>query len=254
MKSLLCPLLLALCCVTGPGQATDVASVGPTSSPGSIECYPDDDCYYELHQHHDDTFENGYAWSYAGIDPPYYGAFGEAYEPSWLNDEFGGGARPQNTYPDGVECVVLWLTDIGYYAGHTCDLYVWDGGLTSEPGEVLCVVPGVDPGPPAFWPNISEHRFYTACYGVQAAITVGYWGYWPGGLQGWYVGADLDGGGGHPWTCVAPGIGYQTGWIDPSIIWGPTQSLGIGYTGGFWYTPAQSATWGGIKALFEVSP
>ena len=39
-------------------------------------------------------------------------------------------------------------------------------------------------------------------------------------------------------------------WTDPSVVWGPTMSMGLGF-----YTttplPAESVTWGSIKALFE---
>lgn len=57
---------------------------------------------------------------------------------------------------------------------------------------------------------------------------MGYWPEWPQDVQGWFVGADLDGfGGGCPYTNIAPGLGYPTGWNHVSIVWGPTRALGI---------------------------
>ena len=73
---------------------------------------------------------------------------------------------------------------------------------------------------------------------------------WATTSPGYIVAADLDGAGGHPWTYIAPGIGYPTGWNDPSIIWGTTQSLGLGgvFSG---CSPAESRSWGSMKALFQ---
>jgi hypothetical protein len=88
---------------------------------------------------------------------------------------------------------------------------------------------------------------------VTGPFTVGFWGNWPGVLCGYFCAADLNGFGGYPWTNVAPGIGYPTGWNDPSIIWGTTQSMGCGAYFGTECgpIPADSQTWGSIKALFE---
>ena len=72
---------------------------------------------------------------------------------------------------------------------------------------------------------------------------------------------DLDGAGGHPWTCVAPGLQWPSGWQDPSIVYEPTRSMGIGVY--FGRDPAgveelpevqqlpQSPTWGTVKELFR---
>lgn len=229
-------------------QATDYAETGHTADPGRIEVVADDDCSGPLFYNHDCTFENGYAWRYGAIEPPYYGAFGEAYMP-W-GAASGSGPRPQNIAPEDVECIVLWLTDIGGYAGHTCDLYVWAGGVTFPPADVLCMVAGVDPGPPALWPDVSEHRLYAGLYETSPEFTVGYWGCWPGQNNGWYVAADRNGYfTGYPWTCLAPGSGYGTGWTDPSLVWGTTVSLGIGFTRGP-HVNVRSSTWGAIKSLF----
>jgi hypothetical protein len=59
-----------------------------------------------------------------------------------------------------------------------------------------------------------------------------------------------DGPGGHPWTCIAPGIGYPSGWQDPSVVWGETQSMGcsVNFEQS---TPIEPATWAVVKALFR---
>ena len=86
-------------------------------------------------------------------------------------------------------------------------------------GVVLSNVP--------YWPNIGQNDV-TIRVPVVGDFTVGYWGNWPNAPLGYWCAADLDGFGGHPWTNIAPGIGYPTGWNDPSIVWGPTQSMGCG--------------------------
>lgn len=161
----------------------------------------------------DGSFENGYAWSYGGVTRPYYGAFAEAFDL--------GSAQ--------LNCASFWFTDIGKYQHQTMDVYVWDGGVTRLPGLVLAMVPGVDPGPVAIWPEISRHDVEINVQ-VPGEFAVGYWGNWPGQDNGWFVAADLNGWGGHPWTMIAPGIGYPTGWNDPSLVWGPIRALGIGVT------------------------
>jgi hypothetical protein len=230
----------------------DFTEVGFTSEPGLIETSPSDDCFAPLMHHHDMTFENGFAWHYGGVEPPYYGAFGEGFAPQWDFERFGVQGMPQNVSPEGIECAVFWFSHLGQYSGHTCDVYIWEGGVTCPPAAVLLMVPDFDPGSPAFWPNVSEHYLYLgfAQHGV-GECTVGYWGNWPGQGIGWYVAADCDGFiAGNSWTCLAPGSGYGTGWVDPAVVWGPFSSLGIGYTGsGFVQT--KNSTWGGIKSLFE---
>ena len=69
---------------------------------------------------------------------------------------------------------------------------------------------------------------------------------------GWWVGADLDGPGGFPYTNIAPGIGFPTGWQDVSVLWGPTQALGIGAEVlPCDPVPTVGTTWGRIKALLR---
>jgi len=62
---------------------------------------------------------------------------------------------------------------------------------------------------------------------------------------------DLDGFGGMPRTRIAAGIGYPTGWQDPSIIWGPTQALGLGPWCAQEPIPVERATWGRVKNLYR---
>ena len=73
---------------------------------------------------------------------------------------------------------------------------------------------------------------------------------WPGLPNGWFIAADLDGFGGLPRTNLAPGSGYGTGWADPSIVWGPTQALGICAYLTTGVIPVEETTWGAIKALY----
>jgi len=194
---------------------------------------PSPGCTGALVHNHDSAFENGCAWSYGGIAPPYYGAFGEAYE-------VGSGVN--------LQCIALWLTQTGGYFGQTCDVYVWEGGVGSPPEAVLAVMVGFDPGAPAFWPEVSQHNADIPDLFVTGEITVGYWGNWPDEEAGWYCASDTDSFGGHPWTCAAPGSGYGPGWIHASEVWAETSALGLGYV----YTSptrVKGTTWESIKEL-----
>ena len=229
--------LLALVAMIGVANASDFTSLGFTSEPGEVIGGGLDDCTGTLMYNHDYSFENGYAWQYGGVEPPYYGAFGEGF------------AMGMDV---NVQCVSLWISHLGQYMGGPCDVYVWEGGVAGLPGNVLGVLTGVDPGAPAIWPAVSQHDVdLPDVFVVGGELTVGYWGDWVGGGTQWYCAADLDGFGGAPWTNLAPGSGYGTGWTDPSVIWGPTMSMGLGFYYGGEPTPAESATWGSIKALFE---
>ncbi len=183
----------------------------------------------------DGSYENGYAWTYGGIVPPYYGAFAECYSGTNVN----------------LCSAVFDLTQVGYQLDNTMDVYVWAdaGGI---PGDVLCTSFGVQPTPIAFWPSISRHAVPMSCDCLPENFWVGYWGDWSFGLLGWYVAADLDGPGGCPLTNVAPGIGYPTGWNNVSIAWGPTQSIGIGCeTIPCGPVPTRESSWGNVKSLFR---
>jgi hypothetical protein len=233
MKTLT-PLLLALAWTAVAG-ATNPASLGYTEG-GTVLGPGNDVCWGEETHNHDGSFENGYAWRYGGDVPPYYGAFGEGLE---------------TVYPGYIGCAKIWATTLpGYYSGQTCDIYIWDGGVTSPPGSVLSMDPGVVLENVPNWPTVGENDVFIPGCVVQGEYTIGYWGNWPGVSEAYYVGADLNGPGGHPWTNIAPGIGYPTGWNDPSFIWGPTQSLGFGSVYS-WNSPVDSRTWGEVKTLFR---
>ncbi len=184
----------------------------------------------------DGSYENGFAWQYGGVVPPYFGAFAEGYTAT------------------GTACgMQLSLSTLsGYYTGQVLDAFVWDAA-GGNPNNVLTMTTGVAITPPAVWPNITLHDIDVTDAAVSGDFFIGYWGNWPGQLSGWFVGADLDGFGGLPRTNVAPGIGYPTGWQDPSVIWGPTQALGIGayVVEGPPPVPTEAQTWGRIKQLYN---
>jgi hypothetical protein len=181
----------------------------------------------------DDSYENGYTWQYDAVVAPYYGAFAECYA------------------FHGVICsVVTDLTQIGGQNCQVMDVYVWRDAA-GVPGAVL-YTRQVEPGPVAFWPEVSRHTFWVQYYESSDVAWAGFWGAWPGGPSGWFVAADTNGFGGCPSTNIAPGIGYPTGWNNVSIVWGPTQALGIGaevMDGD--PVPSIETSWGHIKSLFR---
>lgn len=182
----------------------------------------------------DGSYENGYAWQYGGVVAPDYGAFAEGY------------ATPNQKFCS----VVMDLTQTGNAAGGVCDVYAW-ADAAGTPGAVLGVTVGFGPTGIAFWPSASRH---VASIDADCANTtwVGYWGNWPGQFTKWYVGADLDGFGGLPYTNIAPGIGYPTGWNNVSIVWGPTQAIGLGgELVDCEPSPTEETTWGQIKNLYK---
>jgi hypothetical protein len=181
----------------------------------------------------DGTYENGFAWRYGGIVPPDYGAFAECY--------FGLTKLCSAVYD---------LSTTGTQAGQSMDIIIYcDAGGT--PGPVAYTT-SVVPGPIAFWPSISRHTFTIDADLCDCdAWWVGYWGNWPGEIQGWFIGADLDGFGGCPYTNIAPGIGFPTGWNHVSVVWGPTQAIGIGAETTPCLIPVIETTWGQIKDLYQ---
>ena len=190
----------------------------------------------------DSSYEGGWGWQYEGVAPPYYGAFAECYQdPAMVCSAVFDLSTASSDSDDATMDVYLWTDQEG------------------QPGAVQCVLRIVDPGVVDFWPRVSRHVIDLppdCC--SDAAWWVGYWGTWVGAKAGWYVGADLDGGGTYerscPLTNIAPGLGYPTGWTDVSIVWGPTVSLGIGaMTLPCETTPTTSAGWGEIKVLFSAS-
>ena len=184
----------------------------------------------------DGTYENAYAWQYGGVVAPLYGAFAERFDSAGL-----------------IVCgIVMDLTQTGNDAGQTCDLYVWEdaGGL---PGMVLALSTSFEPASVAVWPILSQHfgRVTSEC-GSTDATWIGYWGNWPGQATAWFVGADLDGLGGKPYTNIAPGIGYPTGWNHVSVVWGPTQAIGLGAeVVECPHPPVKNASWGEVKGLYR---
>jgi hypothetical protein len=216
-----------------------------SAMPSSADC-PDG----ELYVHHDFSFEwapeHTYCWQFGGVQAPYYGAFGEAYD-------LGSGT---------VACGSYWVCTMGYYVDTRYDVYVWDGGVSNEPCGVLAVVPNVIPPDHRYCPDDFGQNDYYIGIDVSGDFTVGMWMDWTHHVCNYMIGADRDGPGGHPWTCIAPGLEWPSGWQDPSIVWGPTQSMGIGV----YFTPRdpsgvdesddprqppESPTWGSIKTLFR---
>jgi hypothetical protein len=194
-------------------------------------------CSGELAVNFDGSAEDAYCWIYGGVAPPYYGTFAECYE--------GGNG------PCGLR---LYLTSVGH-ARVPCDLFVWEdsGG---QPGSLIGFASQVDPGPVAVWPSVSTHDFV-----LDAATSRLFWlGYRADYSQqpcGYFVAADTDGFGGCPMTNIAPGIGFPTGWQNVSVVWGPTQALGIGaWLGGIGTNTGAPdpgartmlSSWGRIKA------
>jgi hypothetical protein len=227
-------LLAAMATAVSAIHASDHPSLGYSDEttifgPGTDACPSG-----VLIHNHDGSFEYGYGWAYGGVAPPYYGAFGEGYD-------LGAGT---------IRCTAYWVCGIGFMLDYYADCYVWEGGVASVPGAVMAVVTGVRFMGVGYWPTFTQHDI-DMNVGVSGPFTSGFWGDWPGqGPPGYFCGADLDGPPGHPWTCIAPGIGYPSGWQDPSIVWGPTSSMGCGvyFEQG---TPAESPTWGSMKALFQ---
>ncbi|MBD3335609.1 MAG: hypothetical protein GF355_08835 [Candidatus Eisenbacteria bacterium] len=191
----------------------------------------------------DGSFENAYAWSGGGVIPPEYGAFAECYT------------------GDFVCGVQFGFTQIGYYENYTMDVYVWDSNVEGnpppgpDPGNVLCRLAGVDPGAPAYWPEVSTHDVQVCC-AVDGEHFVGFWGDWPGELESWYIAADENGPElGCPRTKIRPEMGYPTGWNHPNIIalFSQCKNLGIREYSGLGDcspTATQATTWGRIKSFY----
>lgn len=186
----------------------------------------------------DGTFEGALSWQGFGCQPPYYGAYAEGFDVE--------GAV--------IDCIVLWLTQDGSYDEATLDAYVWAGGAPCPenlPAEVLAVIPGIGdltiPLHPELGPTVVEFGSVL----VDGPFAIGGWGNWPGDPLQWYYGTDMDGPPGCAWTCVAPGMGYQTGWQHPSEV-SPfdvrSMAFGVSFLDG--PSPVESPTWGQIKTMF----
>jgi hypothetical protein len=188
-----------------------------------------------LYVHHDGSFEGGIAWDGEGVAEPYDGAFGEAFD-------LGSGE---------VECVSLWISQDGWNMGQATDIYVWQGGVTDVPGNVLAVVTGVVFQNIPVWPDGARYDVQIPV-AVTGPFTAGSWGDWPGSMLGYYWMVDQDGSSEFSWTHVADGLGFPLGWQHPSIdpLWGFEMSMGIGVHFTASSTPAVAPTWGAVKALF----
>jgi hypothetical protein len=233
MKKLATLLAVAALVVGAAANAAEYAETGYSTD--TVLNDPGDGGCGTLVFNADGTYENGFAWRYGGIVPPDYGSFAECY--------FG---------PAKLCSGVFDFSTTGTQAGQSMDIYVYcDAG--GAPGPVAGVSVGNVPGPIAFWPSISRHTFGLAVDVCDCdAWWIGYWGNWPGDIQGWFIGADLDGFGGCPYTNIAPGIGFPTGWNHVSVVWGPTQALGIGAeVNACDGSPVIESTWGQIKNLYN---
>lgn len=233
MKRLSFPVCFYLAAQAVSAHGSDAIDLGYVPGGGTLVSGGDPECG-ELVFSSDSSYENGYAWYYGGVAPPYFGAFAECY-----------------SGPLEVCAVVTDLTTNGLQWGFDMDLYVWDdaGGA---PGAVIAAAFDVNAGPIAFWPSVSRHvlELRTTCTGPTWWI--GWWGDWPGTGPGWWVGADLDGPRGCPFTNIAPGTGFPTGWHHVSIVWGPTSAIGIGAeVNPCEPVPTKEATWGRVKALYS---
>ena len=224
--------LLAVLALIGTAGASSYRTLG-YSEDTVMNSDMGDDCVGVQIYNHDFSCENGYCWQYGGIVPPYYGAFGEAFDVGAVT----------------VECGLYWLSQIGYYTGQPLDAYVWEGGVTGPPSGVLCVVPGVTGLSIPYWPSCGLNEVEIGCC-VTGEFTVGYWADFSDEDCAWYCCIDENGFGGYPWTCVAPGIGYPTGWQHVSVVWGAGVSCCIGATITDHPSASDSRTWGSIKDLF----
>jgi hypothetical protein len=187
----------------------------------------------ELFVHFDGSFESGYTWAWQSPGAP-FGCFGEGYDLG----------------PGVVNCAAYWITNgAGSFGGCYWDLYIWEGGVRRGPGDVIAVVPGVVFQNTPTWPSVGENDYELNVH-VEDEFTVGHYdtGMWDSYV---YIAVDLNGLGGHPWTCVPPGHDWPSGWQDPSGYFGTTRSLGIGVYFTRDVSPTEATTWGAVKALFR---
>lgn len=218
----------------GGSSADEALSLGYSEDTVIFPSQSDDCAEGVLVYNHDGSFENGYAWGFGGIEPPYYGAFGEAYELG----------------PGEIVCGAYWLTHVYEWPEYAIDLYVWEGGVTREPDAVLCMVPDVVPENVPHWPDCGQNDIELRCC-VEGEFTVGYWWGYPTDPRRLFICSDENGAPGFPWTCIAPGIGYPTGWQHPNVVFPECQSLGCGVYFGEGPSPSEGRTWGRVRALFR---
>lgn len=203
--------------------------------------------------HHDGSFEDAFCFQFGGVVPGTTdGAMAEGF--------FGLGDRDSVLRIDNI---ILYVTQDGSYTGQLLDLYIWEGGTGSAPGAVIWQSSGCLLTSVPLWPAVGENRL--AC-GIDMPINdfaIGYWADFSTALCGWYLAADRTGISGHPWACVAEGLGYPAGWQDAEVVWGPPiGALGIGASLGFFSGVVEEdpdepeeaeelSTWGLIKGLYR---
>lgn len=205
----------------------------------------------ESHYNHDGSFEDAFCCRLQACVPPYGGAFAEAFTPP-----------PTATH---LYEILLWVTETGSWTPHPIDIYVWEGGLTAGPGNVLEVATGLALTNVPTWPTIGENSLVMNMPVPTGPFSVGYWADFSQSFCAWFIAGDRDGSGGQPWVNIPAGLGYPSGWQHPVVIWQtPLNALGIGVSyldlsGGvveepYGEMPPEDApwTWGRIKALFRA--
>lgn len=207
-------------CSVGHGHGVNLPSPGGPCSSG------------QLLMNFDGSAENGYSWQYGGLCWAGNGSFAECLQ-------FNG----------AVCCIELRLTGVGYPC-RPCDLYVWDDG-GGVPGNVLARISASNPCPVATWPTVSTHDFPIPATPVHGPFWVGMWTPFIDQPCGYFVVADTNGFGGCPMTFIAPNLGFPSGWQNAEVVWGPTQSLGIGAFVGSCVVPTEESSWGRIKGMYR---
>lgn len=233
MQRIMAALLAAL--LVGAAGADVHHQLGYRDDTTLIPSQGDDCAQGVLFYNHDDSPENGYAWGFGGTVPPYYGAWAEAYDLG----------------PGTIECATYWFSQVGYFQGDPMDCYVWEGGVTAEPAGVICMVPGVVPENMPYWPDCGQNDIDIGCCIGDREFTIGYWADFSDQTPQWYICSDVNGFFGYPWTCIAPGIGYPTGWNHVNVVFDYCISLFIGGYFSESPSPVESRTWGDVKALFH---
>ncbi len=230
--------VLSLALAAGAG-AEDFASTGYSEKtvilPSSGE-----PCVAPLYVNHDQSFENGFCWQYGGVRPPDYGAFAEGFDMGAWSGWY-------------IECVALWVTGVGYWPSLPLDIYLWEGGVGEPPGSVCFMITGAHLTSVPFWPAVGQNDIVFGGSIPARQFAVGFWTDFSATTCEWYIGADLNGFGGYPWTNVAPGTGFPSGWQHPGVVWSASypQSLGIGvHALEIVISPVEATTWGQLKALF----
>ncbi len=185
------------------------------------------------------TVSEAFSWEDGGVVAPTYGAMAEGYT-------LGS--------PATITGVRLYLTNpTSSPQSGNCDIYIWDDA-SPGPGVIQAVYAGVNVGPVASWPAFSCHDVVLATpLSWTGTFYIGYWPNWVGTQATWLVAGDSNYAG-NPWTNIAPGLSYPTGWQSPSVLtWKRDQITSWGI--GAWIegepSPVESDTWGAIKDLYR---